>query len=144
MLTFIFLKLKLGDDLAVLLLSSKTYMNDCLLECKPRRDKFHNTRVLRIVFNCFFNTLAQIIWLLFAQYLELKIESSLNILSFFFTLKSTMYFSVSVKILVLGRSVFYRGVLLSFFLFFHMLSLCNFLLWVNRKGTYITYNSKLI
>ena len=27
--------------------------------------------------------------------------------------------------------------------FFHMLSLCNFLLWVNRRGACITYNSKL-
>ena len=26
---------------------------------------------------------------------------------------------------------------------FHMLSLCNFLLWVNKKGACITYNSKL-
>ena len=26
---------------------------------------------------------------------------------------------------------------------FHMLSLCNFLLWVNSKGAYITYNSKI-
>ena len=27
--------------------------------------------------------------------------------------------------------------------FFHMLSLCKFLLWINRKGVCITYNSKL-
>ena len=30
-----------------------------------------------------------------------------------------------------------------FQIFFHMLSLCKFLLWVNRKGGCITYNSRL-
>ena len=39
------------------------------------------------------------------------------------------------------QPLFYTGVLLS--IFFHMLSLCNILLWVNKKGACITYDSKL-
>ena len=42
-----------------------------------------------------------------------------------------------------NKHYFIEGNYFEFPTFFHMISLCNFILWVNRKWACITYNSKL-
>ena len=49
-----------------------------------------------------------------------------------------------VKDTCANNHYFIGGLLLSILLFFHILSLYNFLSWIDRKGACITYNFKLI
>ena len=50
---------------------------------------------------------------------------------------------LKVKDICANNCYFIRGYYFQVSSFCHMLSLCNFLLWVDRKRACITYNSKL-